>query len=394
MSLDLVGLLPQVEQFVEATVKRLEVADDYLPDLFNVFEVFNEIDQELLQTKLEAVGENWPAATPAFEPLGQVHPPPPEVDKFRVIATDGSQIYPDRHSPSYFSLINIGLFSLDHGSGSPPEVSTLAKMYFTENDLYDEYGTSISNAVFNGQRDVMELEGLVHLAEKQEVGQSLALLDNGLLLWLAAQGGETRSRVVETLLHQYLKHMSQIQKSRVALAGFLDRPRHWNTVALLGLCSTPLEDVKNLQLISSPYRTISDRIFFRRVLQPGFRSSIMTQHSKLNTEFETLGHAIHFFYLHTGAGDNIVRVEIPEWVASSREQVDFVHSVLLQQCQQTFGYPYALIRAHELAVVSNSDRQHFEGLIQGRLLESGYRFTRSQKAESKLWTGEKQRHRI
>jgi hypothetical protein len=394
MSLDLVGLLPQVEQLVESTVSRRTLADRYLPELRDAFDNFGSVDQELLHKKLEIAGENWPAALPALGSLHEIYPPPPHQNKFKVIATDGSQIYPDRHGPAYYYLINVGLFSLEHGSGSPPEVSNLVKMYFTEDELYNEFGSAISNSVINGQRDVMELEGLALLASSAGEGPTLALLDNGLLLWLAAQGGEPRSRAVDKLLHQYLGHLSSIQKSGASLAGLIDRPRHWNTVALLSLSVTVLEEVKDLQVSSHPIRTITDRGFFKLMLQPGYRSSLLIQRSKLNSEFEIFGQGIYFFYLHTGAGDNIVRVEVPEWVARSKEHLDIVHSSIVQQCQQTAGYPYALIRAHETAVVSNSDRQHFEALIQRRLLERGLRFTRSIKSESKRWTGEKRRHSV
>jgi hypothetical protein len=394
MSLDLIDLLPHVELLVESTVTRHRLAEDHLPKIREAFVNYEAVDQELLNKKLEIAGEIWPAAVPTLEPLQEIHPPPPPQPRFNVIATDGSQIYPDRHGPAYFYLINVGLFSLEHGSGAAPIVSNMVKMYFREDELYDEFGSTVSNSLINGQRDVMELEGLAHLAGSVGEEPTLALLDNGLLLWLAAQGGEPRSRAVDKLLHQYLQHLSTLQGSGVSLAGLIDRPRHWNTVALLSLSTTPLEEVKNLQLLSHPIRTINDRGFFKMILQPGHRSSLLLQRSKLNSEFATFGQSIYFFYLHTGAGDNIVRVEVPEWVAKSREHLDIVHSAIVQQCQQTAGYPYALIRAHETAVVSNSDRQHFEAMIQRRLLESGVRFSRSQKAESKRWTGEKRRHRV
>jgi NurA-like 5'-3' nuclease len=98
--------------------------------------------------------------------------------------------------------------------------------------------------------------------------------------------------------------------------------------------------------------------------------------------------------MHTGAGDNIVRVEVPEWVATSQSRLDIVHDALLQQCRQTDGYPYSLVRAHELAVVSNLDRQNLESFIQNRLIDHGLSFSQSRKAETKRWTGRKRRFQI
>jgi hypothetical protein len=394
MSLDFVNLLPQVDMLVDSTISRHKQADALIPDLLKAFESIDGAEQELLLRKLELAGDVWPAAMPSNEPVQETYPPPESRSKFNVIATDGSQIHPDRHSPAYYYLINIGRFSLQHGSGTPPDSSSLAKIYFDEDELYDEFGSAVSTSVINGKRDVLELESLAILAEDTNDAPSLALLDNGLLLWIAAQGGEPRSRVIEKLLLQYMKHLSCIQKSNASLAGFIDRPRHWNAVALLALTSLPLDEVGKLTVKSNPYRSISDRIIFKRILKPGYRSSLFIQRSKLNTEFRSAGQEIYFFYLHTDAGDNIVRVEVPEWVAKSKDHLDTVHDSLLEQCKQTAGYPYALIRAHELAVVSNIDRQNFEALIQSRLLEGGVRFTHSQKAETKRWTREKRRHRL
>jgi NurA-like 5'-3' nuclease len=163
---------------------------------------------------------------------------------------------------------------------------------------------------------------------------------------------------------------------------------------LLALSSSPLNQVEKLSLSSNPFRTITDRTIFERILKPGFRSSLFIQRSRLNAEFKSAGHEIYFFYLHTDAGDNIVRVEVPEWVASSQNHLDTVHNALLEQCKHTAGYPYALIRAHELAAVSNLDRQNFETIIQSGLLDSGLRLSHSQKAESKRWTRAKRRHRL
>jgi hypothetical protein len=369
-------------------------ANTLIPDLLTTFESFDGLEPDLLLRKLDQAGDVWPAAMPTNEPVQNTYPPPEPRSKFNVVATDGSQIHPDRHNPAYYYLINIGMFSLRHGSGGPPEISSLAKIYFDEDELYDEFGSAVSTSVINGKRDVLELESLAALAENTNDAPSLALLDNGLLLWIAAQGGEPRSRVIDKLLHQYLENLSRVQKSDASLAGFIDRPRHWNVVALLALASLPLDQVGKLRMKSNPFRSISDRVIFKRILKPGSRSSLFIQRSRLNTEFKSAGQEIYFFYLHTESGNNIVRVEVPEWVARSQHHLDTVHDALLGQCKQTAGYPYALIRAHELAVVSNIDRQNFEALLQRRLLDGGVSFTHSQKAETKRWTRERRRHRL
>ncbi len=51
-------------------------------------------------------------------------------------------------------------------------------------------------------------------------------------------------------------------------------------------------------------------------------------------------HRIVFFYLHVGT--EIVRVEVPQWVAASSMLLDQVHAVAYDQAQKGMGYPIAL----------------------------------------------------
>src|SRR5215211_5332399 len=52
------------------------------------------------------------------EPLNTATPLPPLPPDHRVVATDGSQIEPDRHGPSEYYLINIGWAVLRYGAHS------------------------------------------------------------------------------------------------------------------------------------------------------------------------------------------------------------------------------------------------------------------------------------
>jgi hypothetical protein len=44
--------------------------------------------------------------------------------------------------------------------------------------------------------------------------------------------------------------------------------------------------------------------------------------------------------------------------------VDFVHSVIFKQCQLGFGYPVALMEAHEQAVITGANREEFWRLVE------------------------------
>ena len=90
---------------------------------------------------------------------------------------------------------------------------------------------------------------------------------------------------------------------------------------------------------------------------------------------------ITFFYLNTGY--EMARVEMPSWASLNQQNVDLVHSVVMEQCRKGRGYPTALMEAHEQAVISTADRRYFLNLVEEVLENNGIEFTTSQKDRSK-----------
>jgi len=56
-------------------------------------------------------------------------------------------------------------------------------------------------------------------------------------------------------------------------------------------------------------------------------------------------------------------VEVPSWVAESKELLDLAHALVFDQVRRGGGYPVALAEAHEQAVVSAQDREAFWSLV-------------------------------
>jgi hypothetical protein len=80
-------------------------------------------------------------------------------------------------------------------------------------------------------------------------------------------------------------------------------------------------------------------------------------------------------------------------VAEDDERLARVHAGIIEQSRVT-GIPYVLVRAHELALVAQADRQRLEEILSGELLRRGRIPRISQKALTKRWTGAKRRHRL
>jgi hypothetical protein len=394
MSLDLPQLIPQVNALGNSIAQRLAKIDQTLPHLLQQLEEASQTDPDLLHQKWMRAGENWPGAIPTAEPIHASFPPPDLPKVFNVVAADGSQIHPDRHAAARFYLINIGSIRIRYGSGDVPQTAITSSLYYEDEHFYDEEGTEIGAAWINGLRDVSELEALAQVSKNCSGEPTISLLDNGLLLWLAAQSGPQPNRQVMRLLQRYLQQLSDLQKTGAAIAGFIDRPRHSNLIALLHLESLELDEITEDALRVHPYLGFSDRSLFARVLEPGYRSALFIQNSKLNRDFRKNGQEVHFFYLHPGEQSQVARVEVPHWVAHSPKLLNLVHAAIIEQCKLTGGYPYALVRSHELAVVNAADRQVIDTMIQRTLLQHRWIPQHSLKSETKRWTSKRRRHRL
>ncbi len=92
-------------------------------------------------------------------------------------------------------------------------------------------------------------------------------------------------------------------------------------------------------------------------------------------------HHVYFYYLHTG--DEIARVEVPQWVADDEALLTLSHSLILDQCRRGMGYPVALSEAHEQAVIRGPERQQFKDMVERVLTEQRLPVYTSEKNRSK-----------
>jgi len=374
MSLDLNQLIPQIQQMGEAIADRSRSANAGIPELQAACQA-GVGDPERLQQKIDRAGKNWGGALPSREPIDQFFQPPSLPSARVTIGADGSQIYPSRHSMALYFLINTGSICIHHGSGRVPQTASTPQVYYREEDLFPESGGQIDSTLINGKRDAAEMQELARLTEQHPDVPTLALLDNGLLLWIAAQSPNISSDLVNRIVAEYQAQMMRIKQAGAALAGVIDRPRSPNLVRLLHILRLP-------------------RLLLQNWLPPGSRTARFVQSSSLNEEFSRAGLRIEFFYLNTGPDDQILRVEVPGWVADNPELLNLVHAGVLQQCQSTGGFPYALARAHELAVVTQAEIKVIEDALARELIQHGYQSSISRKQRTKQWLAGKKRHSL
>ncbi|OGO75568.1 MAG: hypothetical protein A3K45_06880 [Chloroflexi bacterium RIFOXYC12_FULL_59_14] len=318
---------------------------------------------DFLRAKVDsakAADANIRCAYPLDEPLASSHPAPVEAPDAVLIAADGSQIIPDRHDAVQFGLVNVGAIVLKLNSGEAPKVYTDSQLLF-DHELYTETG-SITQDSIEFSRDIAERKKLLELAKEHE-GILITLTDGPVEIWGAKSASE--GDYLKTL-EQHKSILSQLQSRDVTVAGYVDKPGADLVIRLLELTQLDMEQMKEVRK-QHPLRGVTDRWLFSGILKKGERSGVFAIQSSSRARY-TGSLSLHFFYLNVGDANHpaIARVEIPEWVAKDKDELELLHSALIQQCKIMGAkpYPYILHRAHEIAVVSFEEKKQITQMIQ------------------------------
>ncbi|MEJ2047493.1 MAG: DNA double-strand break repair nuclease NurA, partial [Dehalococcoidia bacterium] len=210
-------------------------------------------------------------------------------------------------------------------------------------------------------------------AEVTSGSTALALTDGSLLMW-SLTGREYPDYLLKMALDDgILKYFEKVRQAndfstRVLLASYISLPRSTDVINTLRLviCPHSMADCDKYCSTSSAERPcdvlsgLRDRDLFWQHLDRFQRSDIFASQSRISKS-RYGNHQVYFFYLKLE--DEVARIEVPEWVARDRPLLELVHSLVVDQCARGHGYPVALSEAHELAVVSGSDRDNFYRLI-------------------------------
>jgi acylphosphatase len=324
----------------------------------------NELD--FLKQKVQAavaVDSNLRCAVPLNEPLTSTFPPPPPVADVTVIAADGSQVNPDRHSSIQFSIINVGVIIMKLHSGQAPEICVETEMLYGD-DLISN-GNPISDGMVAMRRDISERMKLDEIS-KGIKGPVVNLTDGTIELW-GAKGDDPQAYA--DFVEKYLRVLTRLHARGVVTAGYVEKPSADLVARLLEIATADQEQIARLREYQ-PLRGVSDRWLYGErenpLLPPGHRSAVFTLQSGSVKKYKG-PLSLHFFYLNVGTLGHPwpVRVEVPQWVAENRQKLEMLHAVLIEQCNMMGAkpYPYLLHRAHETAVVRREEKDQVEQLL-------------------------------
>jgi hypothetical protein len=338
----------------------------------------------------------WLLARPV-EPLNAIHDLPPRPPDYALVATDGSQIDVERHGMAACYVINIGRVFLRYGTHPSARLSSRPALYYRDEDLYLSDGVrriAVEGNYLSARRDVEEGVALAELADEFLIEDlpCAALQDGTLVRWTLA-GAE--KFVQERFLQPYLAYLDAMRERGIPVASYISRPRAPEVAGTIRLMLCPdvkLDEGRGAKCgecsdavagrIPSCYvcQGLTDAEILADLLAEGQRGPLFASMSRVNVE--SYGpHLIHFFYMRVGR--EVARVEVPRWVAEDAGAVDLIHTLIYDQCMKGQGYPVALARAHEQAIVRAADRRAFLSIVEGSLLRAELPASDSRKRESK-----------
>lgn len=359
---------------------------------------------------LAAVGEDWRAWAQRIasahamwlvgSPLESVdfaRPAPQIAPAYTVVATDGSQIAPDRHEVAPCWLVNTSRITFRYGSEHSQFVREVESLVLGDDEPGDEDWWS---EIAPGRRVAFrrQLEEMRHLGRliEQEASAGVpvvALVDGTLILW-SLEKEEPAARA--GMLNAFQKVLLRARDLHVPVVGYISAPGGKDVVNALRvrMCPLPVVSCKSdCPAGDDPTRrsapcgalwAASDASIFRRSLEQGSRSALFATASKVADEYDAAA-VPRFCYVR--AGDDVARLEVPAYVAEDAGMMDLVQSAVIDQVSKGGGYPVALSEAHEAAVVRGPDRDLFYHLLARELARAGVPVRNTRKALAKRVRG-------
>jgi hypothetical protein len=340
------------------------------------------------QTELVKIQQNWrdtfifSAAVP-LEPLDThlaIAAPP---YRHSVFATDGSQISPSHHEIAYCYLINVGRVLLHYGQNLHPLLDSLPEVYYKPQDLYVSKQWGIRTEEWMGyRRNVLEAQMLSEIACQwvnppgAHGEPNLALVDGSLIYWFL-DGLPLEAR--DCLLLPILEAWEALRQAKIPLMGYLSAPRSSEGTNFLRLqacphptpnCTIHCGDFQEGRTPCQIFEPLRDATLWGQFLAPGERGPLWRSGSRILNLYEE---AQRIYFCYVNVGTEIVRIEVPAWVAEDDSLLNQSLSIVLGQVGKGYGYPVALAEAHNQAVVRGGDRARFFALLEQQMIRAGLR---------------------
>lgn len=263
---------------------------------------------------------------------------------YTIGAVDGSQIYPDRHQGVAYYVLNIGN-TVIHYEIEKSSVELNSEPFLLLKNEIDFKGYS-DREIVDAQRAFYERKYGIQLAGAfTDKSRSLLLIDGSLYMPI----GDIEKKADEFM--QQLAFMEQIYRQGVLFAGYISLPKHRDLVMMI-----QAERVDQLS-------HIFDSDIMHHFLIVGSRTVFFYYKKPEKLPLWYPSHLVPY-YAYINNGYEIVRIELPAFIAMNEEKCEAIFSMIMDQSIKGEGYPVVLALAHEQAVVKEADRAAFYEMLQ------------------------------
>jgi hypothetical protein len=308
------------------------------------------------------------------------------ISGYRILSVDGSQI----DKIAYFSndsldfLVNIGTAYIDYKEPHKTRLDTkpiiYSKNYISE--LLDmkvtnrEYDKSDLISSFRTYSEFNEANNLI-----SDLGDdSIIFMDGGLVQWhLQDKPLEVKEFVTKSISEL----INSSSNKNIPIIGYISGTRASDVVNCLKIfnCKNNNFNCKNCDdEFCGVLNSIDDSFLFMTVKENNsidklFVSPIFQSTAKIIDYYNS---NIYFFYIYNR--DEFARVEI---TSNSLDKIYKLTTIIYDQIIKGFGYPTVLSEAHEMAVVTESDRFNFEKIIESMFSQLNINMKKRSKNMSK-----------
>ena len=331
------------------------------------------------EQRQDKINVPWLMARPLGDPTATT-PTPERPSPLTACATDGSQIYPDRHIEPLVYLVNISRIAFQYGTLEMPVMSarTVVDSEHVDPLAFSEPRHTSADLV-TALRDQMELDALCDLARESQRPKRpiLALVDGTLIRWALNRLDEA-SKV--SFVRQYADTLADFRASGIPVCSVISMPNSTEVVNLLrglrGETRAPQEDT---------LAGVLDRRLYASLLEDGYRTAAFASASHVLDGYAESDRICFCYMRVTGrhSSSEIVRVEMPRWVAQDPSLLDLVHATVVSESAKGDGYPMILAEAHERAVIRTQDRNLFYRFIETEMDKHNLTHTTSRKHAAK-----------
>lgn len=244
----------------------------------------------------------------------------------------------------------------------------------------------MSEDMVNCRRAELEFQvGLLETIKAQEQRPNvptLFLCDGSLIFWHLES---KHPRIKELFLKRYIEQFDAFYQARVLIAGCISLPKSKELVSILRKClalKLVQSSLTQQSDVSASFETSTDTDIADLFLKEGESTTVFIHNSKLAESYPA---HLRPCFVYLNIEDEILRVEIPAWIAQESELLMRVLRIVRDQSIKGNGYPIALAEAHEQAVVNTADRQFFFEMLYKMAVDENYRLHASQKSMKKRY---------